>query len=69
MFHNCACTLVDIELGHLIGFDTERERESIRNFWILLHGECCFIFLMSGDVVRVAVVVEVPVADMVMINL
>jgi len=21
MFHDCACTLVDIQLGHLIGFD------------------------------------------------
>ena len=44
-------------------------RESIRNFRIILHGECCFIFLMSGDVVRVAVVDVVPVADVVLILL
>ena len=70
MFHNCACTLVDIfSWDILLVLIRKRERESIRNFWILLHGECCFIFLMSGDVVREAVVVEVPVADMVMINL
>jgi len=24
MFHDCACTLVDIQLGHLIGFDIEK---------------------------------------------
>jgi len=47
----------------------QKGRESIRNFRIILHGECCFIFLMSGDVVRVAVVDVVPVADMVMIIL